>query len=165
MYFLYLLHAVGQPFTKPLAGRMTPSTYRGSLVGVPGFSLFGKSTKRLGNQQGIFFLFFWQLIWYNTTIAGKLYDMYPLRLGNHSIFFGLQQIQVSKDLESLKWSDNFVFLLGCWSKTTANFPFLNDIQRARTFGRPHFQTARYVGNTRSLRRLNLKLAYHLILPF
>jgi len=135
---LYLLHAVGQPFTKPLAGRMTPSTYRGSLVGVPGFSLFGKSTKRLGNQQGIFFRFFlavdmiqyhycWEIIWYVSTTTGESFD----------IFWASANPSLERSRKSeVKWQ--FCFFVGMLKQNHGEFSVLKRYSKGQNFWAPPF---------------------------
>ena len=165
VYFIFA--SCGRPAIHQAFGRPHDSKYLPWLLSWgPRIFPFWEIHKTTGESARDIFSFFF----------GGWYDTIPLLLGNYMIcihydwgiiryFLGFSKSKSRKI--SKVWSEVTIlfFLLGCWSKTTANFPFLNDIQRARTFGRPHFQTARYVGNTRSLRRLNLKLAYHLTLPF
>ena len=166
IYVFFIFASCGRPAIHQAFGRPHDSKYLPWLLSWgPRIFPFWEIHKTTGESARDIFSFLlavdmiqyhycWEIIWYVSTTTGESFD----------IFWASANPSLERSRKSeVKWQ--FCFLLGCWSKTTANFPFLNDIQRARTFGRPHFQTARYVGNTRSLRRLNLKLAYHLILPF
>ena len=138
MYFLYLLHAVGQPFTKPLAGRMTPSTYRGSLVGGPRIFPFWEIHKTTGESARDIFSFLlavdmiqyhycWEIIWYVSTTTGESFD----------IFWASANPSLERSRKSeVKWQ--FCFFVGMLKQNHGEFSVLKRYSKGQNFWAPPF---------------------------